>query len=57
MCLGTGEGLVAARVLLASRSGRVVRDGQGLEGDLAIKGYGDPYLVTEEFWKNQTVIL
>ncbi len=26
-------------------------DGQGLEGDLAIKGYGDPYLVTEEFWK------
>jgi len=26
-------------------------DGQELEGDLAIKGYGDPYLVTEEFWK------
>ena len=26
-------------------------DGQELEGDLAIKGYGDPYLVTEELWK------
>ena len=22
-----------------------------LEGDLAIKGYGDPYLVTERFWQ------
>jgi len=26
-------------------------DGRTLDGDLAIKGYGDPYLVTEEFWK------
>ena len=26
-------------------------DGRQLNGDLAIKGYGDPYLVTEEFWK------
>ena len=26
-------------------------DGRALDGDLAIKGYGDPYLVTEEFWK------
>jgi len=26
-------------------------DGRQLDGDLAIKGYGDPYLVTEEFWK------
>ena len=26
-------------------------DGQRLAGDLGIKGYGDPYLVTEEFWK------
>jgi D-alanyl-D-alanine carboxypeptidase/D-alanyl-D-alanine-endopeptidase (penicillin-binding protein 4) len=27
-----------------------VRNGV-LDGDLIIKGYGDPYLVTEEFWK------
>jgi D-alanyl-D-alanine carboxypeptidase/D-alanyl-D-alanine-endopeptidase (penicillin-binding protein 4) len=27
-----------------------VRDGV-LDGDLIIKGYGDPYLMTEEFWK------
>jgi len=27
------------------------RDGGRLDGDLAIKGYGDPYLVIEEFWK------
>ena len=26
-------------------------DGQSLDGDLGLKGYGDPYLVTEEFWK------
>ncbi len=26
-------------------------DGHSLDGDLGIKGYGDPYLVTEEFWK------
>jgi D-alanyl-D-alanine carboxypeptidase/D-alanyl-D-alanine-endopeptidase (penicillin-binding protein 4) len=26
-------------------------DGRRLEGDLALKGYGDPYLVVEEFWK------
>ena len=26
-------------------------DGQVLEGDLAIKGFGDPFLVQEEFWK------
>jgi D-alanyl-D-alanine carboxypeptidase/D-alanyl-D-alanine-endopeptidase (penicillin-binding protein 4) len=26
-------------------------DGQKLDGNLAIKGYGDPYLVVEEFWK------
>jgi serine-type D-Ala-D-Ala carboxypeptidase/endopeptidase (penicillin-binding protein 4) len=26
-------------------------DGRKLDGDLAIKGYGDPYLVEEEFWK------
>ena len=26
-------------------------NGRRLNGDLAIKGYGDPYLVTEEFWK------
>ncbi len=26
-------------------------DGRTLEGDLAIKGYGDPYLVVEEVWK------
>lgn len=26
-------------------------DGEALDGDLGIKGYGDPYLVTEEFWK------
>ena len=26
-------------------------DGQTLDGDLAIKGYGDPYLVVEEVWK------
>jgi D-alanyl-D-alanine carboxypeptidase/D-alanyl-D-alanine-endopeptidase (penicillin-binding protein 4) len=26
-------------------------DGQNLAGDLGIKGYGDPSLVTEEFWK------
>ena len=25
-------------------------DGRKLDGDLAIKGYGDPYLVTEKFW-------
>jgi D-alanyl-D-alanine carboxypeptidase/D-alanyl-D-alanine-endopeptidase (penicillin-binding protein 4) len=25
--------------------------GGELRGDLALKGYGDPYLVTEEFWK------
>ena len=27
------------------------RKGWALDGDLALKGYGDPYLVTEEFWK------
>ena len=27
------------------------RNGWRLDGDLAIKGYGDPFLVTEEFWK------
>jgi D-alanyl-D-alanine carboxypeptidase/D-alanyl-D-alanine-endopeptidase (penicillin-binding protein 4) len=26
-------------------------DGRKLHGDLAIKGYGDPYLVVEELWK------
>ncbi len=26
-------------------------DGRVLNGDLALKGYGDPWLVTEEFWK------
>jgi D-alanyl-D-alanine carboxypeptidase/D-alanyl-D-alanine-endopeptidase (penicillin-binding protein 4) len=26
-------------------------DGEKLDGDLAIKGYGDPYLVVEEVWK------
>jgi D-alanyl-D-alanine carboxypeptidase/D-alanyl-D-alanine-endopeptidase (penicillin-binding protein 4) len=26
-------------------------DGQTLYGDLGIKGYGDPFLVLEEFWK------
>jgi len=26
-------------------------DGHRLDGDLGIKGYGDPYLVTEELWK------
>jgi len=26
-------------------------DGIKLDGDLAIKGYGDPFLVEEEFWK------
>lgn len=26
-------------------------DGRTLHGDLAIKGYGDPYLVVEEVWK------
>jgi D-alanyl-D-alanine carboxypeptidase/D-alanyl-D-alanine-endopeptidase (penicillin-binding protein 4) len=26
-------------------------DGRRLDGDLAIKGYGDPYLVVEEVWK------
>ncbi len=26
-------------------------DGSTLDGDLAIKGYGDPYLVVEEVWK------
>lgn len=26
-------------------------DGHRLDGDLALKGYGDPYLVVEEFWK------
>jgi D-alanyl-D-alanine carboxypeptidase/D-alanyl-D-alanine-endopeptidase (penicillin-binding protein 4) len=26
-------------------------DGRTLDGDLAIKGYGDPYLVVEEVWK------
>jgi D-alanyl-D-alanine carboxypeptidase/D-alanyl-D-alanine-endopeptidase (penicillin-binding protein 4) len=26
-------------------------DGRKLHGDLALKGYGDPYLVVEEFWK------
>jgi D-alanyl-D-alanine carboxypeptidase/D-alanyl-D-alanine-endopeptidase (penicillin-binding protein 4) len=26
-------------------------DGRRLYGDLAIKGYGDPFLVIEEFWK------
>ena len=26
-------------------------DGQRLAGDLGIKGYGDPFLVTGEFWK------
>lgn len=25
--------------------------GNELQGDLGLKGYGDPYLVTEEFWK------
>ena len=27
------------------------RSGWRLDGDLAIKGYGDPFLVTEELWK------
>ena len=26
-------------------------DGETLDGDLALKGYGDPYLVHEEVWK------
>jgi D-alanyl-D-alanine carboxypeptidase/D-alanyl-D-alanine-endopeptidase (penicillin-binding protein 4) len=26
-------------------------DGEKLDGDLALKGYGDPYLVNEELWK------
>jgi D-alanyl-D-alanine carboxypeptidase/D-alanyl-D-alanine-endopeptidase (penicillin-binding protein 4) len=26
-------------------------DGRKLDGDLALKGYGDPYLVVEELWK------
>ena len=26
-------------------------DGRRLDGDLALKGYGDPYLVVEELWK------
>ena len=26
-------------------------DGSSLDGDLLLKGYGDPYLVLEEFWK------
>jgi D-alanyl-D-alanine carboxypeptidase/D-alanyl-D-alanine-endopeptidase (penicillin-binding protein 4) len=26
-------------------------DGRKLDGDIALKGYGDPYLVVEEFWK------
>ena len=26
-------------------------DGRALDGDLALKGFGDPYLVTEELWK------
>src|SRR5882672_2511138 len=26
-------------------------DGRKLDGDLALKGYGDPYLVEEEVWK------
>jgi D-alanyl-D-alanine carboxypeptidase/D-alanyl-D-alanine-endopeptidase (penicillin-binding protein 4) len=26
-------------------------DGGKLDGDLALKGFGDPYLVVEEFWK------
>jgi D-alanyl-D-alanine carboxypeptidase/D-alanyl-D-alanine-endopeptidase (penicillin-binding protein 4) len=26
-------------------------DGDKLDGDLALKGYGDPYLVVEELWK------
>jgi D-alanyl-D-alanine carboxypeptidase/D-alanyl-D-alanine-endopeptidase (penicillin-binding protein 4) len=26
-------------------------DGRRLDGDLALKGYGDPYLVLEDFWK------
>jgi D-alanyl-D-alanine carboxypeptidase/D-alanyl-D-alanine-endopeptidase (penicillin-binding protein 4) len=26
-------------------------DGELLDGDLALKGYGDPFLVQEEFWK------
>jgi D-alanyl-D-alanine carboxypeptidase/D-alanyl-D-alanine-endopeptidase (penicillin-binding protein 4) len=26
-------------------------DGTALQGDLGFKGYGDPFLVTEEFWK------
>ncbi|MBN1237557.1 MAG: D-alanyl-D-alanine carboxypeptidase/D-alanyl-D-alanine-endopeptidase [Gammaproteobacteria bacterium] len=26
-------------------------DGATLDGDLVLKGYGDPYLVLEEFWK------
>ena len=26
-------------------------DGRKLDGNLALKGYGDPYLVEEELWK------
>ena len=31
-------------------------DGRALHGDLAIKGYGDPFLVVEEFWKMLRVL-
>jgi D-alanyl-D-alanine carboxypeptidase/D-alanyl-D-alanine-endopeptidase (penicillin-binding protein 4) len=31
-------------------------DGRVLRGDLALKGYGDPFLVVEEFWKMLRVL-
>jgi serine-type D-Ala-D-Ala carboxypeptidase/endopeptidase (penicillin-binding protein 4) len=31
-------------------------DGRALRGDLGIKGYGDPFLVVEEFWKMLRVL-
>jgi D-alanyl-D-alanine carboxypeptidase/D-alanyl-D-alanine-endopeptidase (penicillin-binding protein 4) len=31
-------------------------DGKTLDGDLALKGYGDPYFVAEELWKLQKAL-